>query len=108
MTLTSAGHVRSLIDRSINGPQQLSVDVLSVCTILATNIRINSISCWLLSSYLGSSLLPVKVYILLQLYFEDRNYSTAGVFKNSASLYYLNGGPQTAAGFLSLLLRSDH
>jgi len=48
------------------------------------------------------------VYILFQQYFEARNYSTAGAFKNSASQYYLTGGPRTAAGFVSLFLRSDH
>jgi len=48
------------------------------------------------------------VYILFQLCFEARNYSAAGAFKNSASRYSLTGISLTAAGFVSLLLRSGY
>jgi hypothetical protein len=106
MTMTAAGHVRSLIDRSITGAQQLSVDALSVCTILATNIRFDSISYRLLSSSMAGSLLPVDMFVFH--YSSISNpYSTAGALINSAARCYLTGGPGTAAGFVSLLLRSD-
>jgi hypothetical protein len=62
----------------------------------------------IITSFRKQSASSEYVYILLQQYFEARNYNIAGAFKNSASQYYLTGGPRTAAGFVSLLLRSDH